>query len=153
MIRKASLEDPPAILDLVNTFAARDMMLPRSLHDTYENIRDFFVCEESGRIVGCAALHVSWEGLGEIRSLAVRDECQHKGVGSRLVKACLKEARKLGMRKVFTLTYVPDFFRRHGFKGYPKDKLPHKVWSDCLNCPKFPDCDEVAMLIDLTETK
>ena len=151
MIRKASLNDPPAIAKLVNDFASRELMLPRSLNDVYEDIRDFFVAEEGGRLIGCAALHVSWEGLGEIRSAAVLEECQHKGIGRALMDACLAEARQLGMKRVFALTYAPGFFRHFGFREYPKEQLPHKVWGDCLKCPKFPNCDEVAMLIELGE--
>lgn len=148
-IEKARIGDPPHIVKLVNTFAERQLMLPRSLNDTYENLRDFFVCRSDGRVIGCAALHVSWSGLGEIRSLAVSEEASGRGVGSRLVEACLEEARELGMHRVFVLTYVDDFFRRFGFEVHPKEELPHKVWADCLNCPKFPDCDEIAMVLDL----
>jgi len=152
MIRKASLDDPAAIMGLVNVFAARELMLPRSLNDVYEQVRDFFVFEDGGRVVGCVALHVSWEGLGEVRSLAVCEEDQRKGIGTQLVQACLDEARALGMARVFVLTYVPEFFRRFGFGEYAKENLPHKIWNDCLKCPKFPNCDEIAMLVELAET-
>jgi amino-acid N-acetyltransferase len=152
MIRKAGLDDPAAVMELINGFAARELMLPRSLNDLYEQVRDFFVFEDGGRVVGCAALHVSWEGLGEVRSLAVRAERQRKGIGTQLVQACLDEARALGMSRVFVLTYVPEFFRRFGFNEHPKEKLPHKIWNDCLKCPKFPNCDEIAMLVELAET-
>ncbi len=149
MIEKARIEDPPEILALVNEFAAREIMLPRSLNDVYESLRDFFVCREGGRIVGCAALKVTWQGLGEVRSVAVREEAQGRGVGRALVESCLAEARSLGMKRVFVLTYVPEFFRKFGFVLHDKEQLPHKVWADCLNCPKFPDCDEVALIKDL----
>jgi amino-acid N-acetyltransferase len=149
MIRKAKISDPPALVELVNHFASRELMLPRSLNEVYEDLRDFFVWEEDGQICGCAALHVSWKGLGEIRSLAVREEYQGRGIGAELVEACLEEARELNMSRVFALTYEQDFFARFGFERFPKDDLPHKIWSDCLKCPKFPDCDEVAVMLEL----
>jgi len=149
MIEKARIDDAPGILALVNHFAQRELMLARSLNDVYDSLRDFFLEREGDRIVGCGALHVSWEGLGEIRSLAVADHAQGRGLGSRLVELCLDEARGLGMRRVFVLTYVPDFFARFGFQPYAKENLPHKVWTDCIHCPKFPDCDEVALILDL----
>ncbi len=151
VIQKARIDDPPKIVALVNAYANRELMLPRSLNDTYENLRDFFVSRSGDELTGCCALHVSWSGLGEIRSLAVREEATGRGIGSRLVRACLAEARELGMRRVFVLTYIPDFFRKFGFSEYAKEKLPHKVWADCLNCPKFPDCDEIAMARQLRE--
>jgi amino-acid N-acetyltransferase len=151
MIRKANLNDPEAIRDLVNTYAARELMLPRALNEVYEDLRDFFVYEVGGRILGCAALHVCWEGLGEVRSLAVAEDMVGRGIGRQLVEACLGEARVLGMGRVFVLTYVPEFFRRFGFREYPKEQLPHKVWTDCLKCHKFPNCDEIAMLIELDD--
>ncbi|MBS3763961.1 MAG: N-acetyltransferase [Planctomycetes bacterium] len=150
-IRKANVNDPPAIAELVNHFAAQEKMLPRPLNDVYEALRDFFIWEENNEILGCAALHVTWEGLGEIRSLAVREEAQGLGIGKKLVNACLEEAPELGMNKVFVLTYLPDFFREFGFENYDKNNLPHKVWSDCLKCPKFPNCDEIAMILKLSE--
>ena len=149
LIEKARIEDPPEILALVNEFASRQLMLVLSLNGVYESLRDFFVCREEGAIVGCAALKNSWQGLGEVRSLAVRDEAQGQGIGQALVESCLAEARALGMKRVFVLTYIPEFFQKFGFVLCPKEKLPHKVWADCLDCPKFPDCDEVALIKDL----
>lgn len=151
MIRKADINDAEAIRDLVNRFAAEELMLPRALNDIYEHLRDFFVCVRDGELIGCGALHVSWSGLGEVRSMAVARDAQHQGVGTQLVEACLSEARAMGMARVFVLTYVPEFFSRFGFQDYPKDKLPHKIWADCLQCPKFPDCDELAMTLELGE--
>ena len=150
MIEKARIEDPPHILALVNHYAERQLMLPRSLNAVYERMRDFHVWREDGRVIGCAALHISWQGLGELRSLAVADSERGRGIGTALVESCLAEARELGMSRVFALTYVPGFFERFGFASYPKEKLPHKIWSDCLDCPKFPDCDEVAVLVELS---
>jgi len=151
MIRKARIGDPPAIMALVNGFAARELMLPRALNELYEGLRDYFVWEQDGKIVGCAAMHVSWEGLGEVRSLAVLDEAQGRGIGTELVNACLQEARGLGLNRVFVLTYIPQFFRRLGFRDCPKASLPHKIWTDCVRCPKFPDCDEEALIVELAQ--
>ncbi len=153
MIRKAHIDDPPAIAEIINRFAARELMLPRALNEIYENLRDFFLCEEDGRILGCTALHVTWEGLGEIRSLAVLEGAQRRGIGTKLVGACLEEARQLGMRRVFVLTYVREFFLPLGFRDCPKEELPHKIWTECLKCPKFPNCDEEAMIIDLLDAQ
>jgi len=149
MIEKARISDPPAIRELVNYYADRQIMLPRSLNDIYEKLRDFFVCREGGEVVGCAALHISWGSLGEIRSLAVAEPAQGKGIGRRLIETCLQEAREFGMERVFVLTYVPELFRKFGFVERPKEELPHKVWADCLDCPKFPNCDEVALIKEL----
>jgi len=120
-------------------------MLPRPLSEICEDIRNFFVCEIGGEIVGCCALQPSWIDLAEIRSLAVDERYQGKGLGKKLVKVCLEDARSLGIRKVFALTNSPGFFERLGFERIPKEELPHKIWSECIRCPKFPNCDEVAV--------
>ncbi len=146
MIRKATVKDVPEIRRLINSHADKGEMLPRSLGDTCDNIRDFFIYEENGVMLGCCALHVTWIDLAEIRSLAVRDDFQGKGVGTALVAACMEDARQLSIGKVFALTYKPDFFRRIGFRRIDKGELPHKVWLECVNCVKFPDCDEVAVI-------
>ncbi len=146
MIRKAKIEDIKQIQALINGFARQDLMLPRSLNELYENIRDFWVAEERGRILGCCALHISWDDLAEIKSLAVSKTKQKKGLGARLVKLCLDEARQMGVKRIFVLTYRPDFFRRLGFKRVKQSELPHKIWAECINCPKFPDCQEIALL-------
>lgn len=148
-IEKAAIEDAPEIAAMINRFASREIVLPRSLNDVYENLRDFFVWREDGEILACAALHITWRGLGEVRSLVVGEERQGTGVGTALVESCLAEARELGMVRVFVLTYVPEFFERFGFVRVAKEELPHKIWADCLNCPKFPHCDEVALVLDL----
>ena len=146
MIEKAKIGDPPELLAIVNRFAQQQLLLSRSLNDMYEALRDFFVYREDARILGCAALHISWQGLGEVRSLAVVAEAQGRGIGRALVASCLEEAERLGMERVFVLTYLPEFFKKLGFVAYAKEKLPHKVWTDCLRCPRFPECDEVALM-------
>lgn len=151
MIRKATVRDVKAIHRLLKKHADRGELLPRALSDLYDAVRDFSVFEEksSGSIIGVCALHVCWEDLAEIRSLAVCEQYQGEGIGSRFVTAALSEAHGLGIRRVFTLTYRPDFFNKHGFKIVAKATLPQKIWADCIKCVKFPDCDEIAMLKDL----
>jgi len=149
VVRKARVGDVPAIHALVNEFARQDAMLPVSLTDVYERLRDFFVADVDGAAAGCVALHVVWEDLAEVRSLAVREDLHGQGVGRDLVDACVTEAPALGIQRVFTLTYVPEFFHRLGFADVEKDALPHKVWSDCVRCPHFPNCDEVALIADV----
>lgn len=149
MIRKAKVQDVKAMQELINGFAASGNMLPRSLNELYESIRDFIVDEENGRFLGCCALHVSWQDLGEIRSLAVVKNTQKKGVGKKLVSACIEEARALQLKRVFVLTEIPKFFEKFGFVPIDKSELPHKIWGDCLACVKFPDCCEVALALDL----
>jgi len=145
-VEKAKIADVPQIHKLINGFADRGMMLARPLSEIYESIRDFFVIREGGDIIGCAALHVSWADLAEIRSVAVSEENQKKGLGAKLVVACLKEAEELGLKTVFCFTYRPAFFKEQGFADIDKMELPRKVWTDCFRCPKFPNCDETALV-------
>jgi amino-acid N-acetyltransferase len=149
MIRKAQIADVKNIQKLLMTFANRGDMLSRSLSELYESIRDFYVVEEDGVLLGASALHIVWDDLAEVRSVAVLEDSGRKGIGSRLVQACITEAREIGLRRIFCLTYKPDFFAKHGFRLVDKSELPHKVWGDCIKCPKFPDCDENAMILDL----
>jgi amino-acid N-acetyltransferase len=149
MLRKARISDVRDIQTLVNHYAQQGEMLPRSLNELYESIRDFYVYEDNDEIIGVCALHINWEDLAEIRSLAVREEKGNKGVGSKLAQACLEEARQLSIPRVFALTYRPEFFRKLGFKGVDKALLPQKVWQDCLKCVKFPECDEEAVILEL----
>lgn len=149
MIRKARLNDVKEIQRLIKQYSTRGEILPRSLVELYDHLRDFFVYIKNRKVVGICALHVCWEDLGEIRSLAVQEELRKMGIGMALVKACLKEAKALGIKRVFALTYRPDFFERLDFKVVDKSILPHKIWTDCLKCVKFPDCDEVAVLKEL----
>jgi amino-acid N-acetyltransferase len=149
MIRKATLMDVKAIQTLVNQYADSGQMLPRTLNELYEHLRDFHVCEDNGSLVGVCALHVSWDRLAEIRSLAVRQDRVRRGIGAELVQRCLAEAAELRIERVFALTYQAGFFRKLGFADVDKKELPHKIWTDCLNCVKFPDCDESALLIKI----
>ena len=149
MIRKAQISDVKDIQKLLMTFANRGDMLSRSLSEIYESLRDFYVDEDDGQLLGVAALHVVWEDLAEVRSVAVNEDAGRKGIGSSLVQACIGEAREIGLKRIFCLTYKPDFFAKHGFRLVDKAELPHKVWGDCIKCPKFPDCDENAMILDL----
>jgi len=149
MIRKAHIEDIKQIQALINFFAKKDMMLARSLNELYENLRDFWVAEENNKITGCCALHISWDDLAEIKCLAVAKNRQGKGIGKELVSACLDEAKELGAKRIFALTYKPEFFKKFRFKRVKHDFLPHKIWAECINCCKFPDCQEIALLKDL----
>ncbi len=121
-------------------------MLPRSLNELYESMRDFWVAEENNKVVGCCALHISWDDLAEIKSLAVAKNRQGKGIARELVLACLDEAKKMGARRIFALTYKPDYFKKFGFRRIKNADLPHKIWAECINCCKFPDCQEIALL-------
>jgi len=146
MIRKARISDIRELHKLINFYAEEGKMLPRSLNELYENLRDYSVFEENGEILGCCALHVSWEDLAEVKSLAVKPEHTGKGIGRKLVEECLAETKELGIRKVFALTFNPEYFEKRGFRKIEKEQLPHKIWSECINCPKFPNCEEIAML-------
>jgi amino-acid N-acetyltransferase len=149
MLRKARITDVKEIQKLLSHFANRGDMLSRSLSELYEAIRDFYIVEESGMLLGVAALHIVWDDLAEIRSVAVAEDAGRKGVGTEVVNACISEARELGLKKLFCLTYKPDFFARFGFRVVDKSELPHKVWGDCIKCVKFPDCDEISMIMEL----
>ena len=148
-IRKATVNDARLIHDLIKRFAKKYDMLPRSLNEIYENIRDFFVCIDKDVIVAAAALHILWDDLAEVRSVAVSKEYQGIGVGKKLVKQCMKESKKLGVNKVFALTYAPEFFKEMDFEEIDKNTLPQKIWGECLRCHKFPECDESAVMISI----
>ncbi len=145
-LEKARINDVIQIHQLIDYFADRDVMLARSLSEIYESIRDYFVIKEGERLIACVALHVSWSDLAEIKSLAVTESNQRGGIGAQLVKACLEEAEELGVPTVFCLTYRPGFFEKLGFSQVDKMELPRKIWTECYVCPKFPDCDEIALI-------
>ena len=148
-VEKARIEDATRMHKLINSFADRGDMLPRPLSEIYENIRDFFVIRRGEQVIACVALHVSWSDLAEIRSLAVLEDNQKQRIGNQLVTACLKEARELGIPTVFCLSNKPAFFEKCDFSLVDKAELPHKVWAECYRCPKFPNCDEVALIYHL----
>ena len=149
MLRQARVTDVPAIHALVNLFAERGVMLPRTRARLYETVRDFVVAEDDGQLVGAGALKTVWEDLGEVCSLAVAESHQRRGIGASVVENLLGQAAMLGLRRVLVLTYLPAFFARFGFRPADKHDLPHKVWTECVNCPKFPDCNEQAMVLEL----
>ena len=149
MLRKARIEDVRLIHAMVNLSASRGEMLTRSLGELYDNLRDYIVFEDDGTIVGTCALHICWEDLCEIRSLCVSEASRKRGIGRKLVEACLTEARSYNVGRVFLLTYQVGFFERCAFGVIDKKDLPQKIWSDCIKCHKFPECDEIAMVLKL----
>ncbi|MFN2354343.1 MAG: N-acetyltransferase [Desulfopila sp.] len=149
MIRYARMGDVKEIHSLINYYARQGLLLPCSLSSLYDRLRDFVVhVHRDDSIIGVCALHITWENLAEIRSLAVREGNRGQRIGAELVRQCLVEADMLGIAKVFTLTYQPGFFHKQGFHDIDKRELPHKIWSDCINCHMFPDCDEEALMYD-----
>ena len=134
---------------MIKLYSTRGEILPRSLSELYDHLRDFFVFVQDHKVLGICALHICWEDMAEVRSLAVQEEVRSKGMGAKLVKACLEESKALGVKRVFALTYRRDFFERLGFKKVDKNMLPHKIWTDCLKCVKFPDCNEVAVVREI----
>ena len=149
MIRKAILQDARQIHQLLLTYAKDGIVLPRSLMEIFEAIRDFYVFVEDDRVVGAAALNICWEDLAEVRSLVVNENFAGRGIGRHLVEACLSEARQLGIGRVFALTYQQEFFEKLGFEVIEKSELPQKIWGDCIKCAKFPECDEIALSLTL----
>ncbi len=156
-IRKATVADVKGILQLVNGFAGANLMLPRGPRDLFENIRDFVVAteheskgtEESPLIIACGGLHVLWEDIAEVRSLAIHPDYQNKGLGRKLVEFMKKEAVQLGIKRLYTFTLAEEFFKQLGFLLKEKEELPAKLWDDCSRCPKYFKCDEVGMTLVL----
>jgi amino-acid N-acetyltransferase len=145
-VDRAKVNDASSLHRLISRFADKGEVLPRALSEIYDGIRDYFVVRKAGRVIACAALHVTWVDLAEIRSLAVDEQEQNRKIGSLLVQACLEEAKELGIPRVFCLVRKQAFFEKHGFQPIDKKELPQKVWAECYHCPKFPDCDEVALI-------
>jgi amino-acid N-acetyltransferase len=143
------VSDASSMHQMISHFADKGEILPRALSEIYEHIRDYFVVRERDRVIACVALHVTWVDLAEIRSLAVHEMEQNQRIGSLLIQACLEEANELGIPRVFCLVRKPAFFEKHGFKLIDKMELPQKVWVECYRCPKFPNCDEVALIRQL----
>jgi len=144
-LRKARIEDVEEMMVLINSNAEEGLMLPRSRNMLYEHIREFLLAEEETQLVGVASLHILWSDLAEIRALAVSSEYKRKGIGTKIVKALEEEAKELGVTKLFALTYQPEFFKYCGYEEVSKDQMPQKVWTECINCLKFPNCDEIAV--------
>ena len=162
MIRRATLGDVPVIHSLVNHWARKGSLMPRSVSDLCDELREFFVYELDGQIVGCGALHLTLTdatlrsgaslrstSLAEIRSVAVAENYLRRGIGTAIVEACLADAGTLQVPRLFVLTIVPEFFERFGFCRVPRETFPHKISAECINCPRFPDCKEVAMALEL----
>ena len=162
ILRKALMCDVKPLYDLFSEYSKAGEMLPRSMSDIYEHLRDFYIAEienedEEGHnisghvpdVIGACALTIVWENLAEIRSLAVKRPYTRKLIGTELIKKCIQEAKFFKITSIFALTYKPQFFQKSGFKIIDKSELPHKIWSDCINCVKFPDCDETAVMLDL----
>lgn len=150
IVRKPTFRDAAGIQKLIQHYAERQFMLPRTLGQVAEHLRDFYIAEEDGQVIGCGALHL-WSDLAEIRSVAVAEATWRKGIGTAILKACLQEARDLGLKTIFVLTYQPEFFEKLGFHRVSKDKFPHKIWADCVNCPHFPNCSEVALTVEVAD--
>jgi amino-acid N-acetyltransferase len=150
LIRKARIKDVPEIQQMIAGHAQRGDLLPRALSELYGNLRDIFIYLEEGspEIIGTCSMHICWEDLAEIRSLVVRESYQGRGIGRRLVNASISEAATLGLNRIFVLTYKVEFFAKLGFRQVDKATLPHKIWADCIKCIKFPECDEVAMILE-----
>ena len=147
--RKATVGDVKSIYDLIKHFSEKGLLLLRTMSNIYDNLRDFKIIEIDNKIVAIAAMHVCWEDLGEIRSICVDEDYFFKGYGTLLVNECIKDAKELKLKKIFVLTYQVKFFEKLGFYVLNKKNLPHKVWAECVNCPKFPNCDETAMMKEL----
>lgn len=153
-LRKATLEDIPDIFHLINTYAQKGLMLSRPLGSLYETVRDFVVARDaSNHLIGAGALHIIWDNLGEVRSLAVEPALTRQGTGRKIVDFLKAEAITLKVNELFALTYKPEFFQKCDFSIVSKEIFPQKVWIDCVNCVKFPNCDEVAVKLILSEQK
>lgn len=150
-LRRARTGDAVEIQRLIKAYADRGQMLARSLSEIYDNLRDFFVVEDAAGLLGCAACHVTWEDLAEVKCMAVRADRQGQGWGRKLLEACIEDAASIGVNRAFVLTYVPEFFERRGFQRIEKSDLPQKIWSECVRCVHFPDCGEIALTFDLQD--
>ena len=144
--RKARFGDIESIYGLVAVYAAQGEMLPRSRNTLYENLRDMIVAEAEGTVIGVGALHIMWDRLAEVRMMAIAPQHMRQGIGAEIVRRLLYEGDAIGIEKVFTLTYKPEFFRKLGFIRISREELPQKVWKECIDCPKYPNCDEIAMI-------
>ncbi|RJX29320.1 MAG: N-acetyltransferase [Dethiobacter sp.] len=146
IFRRARMSDVDSMAALINSYAQKGLMLHRTVPSLYQRIRDYTIIEKDGLIIGVGGLHILWKDLAEICSVAIHSQYINNGLGLALVDKLLQESRELGTEKVFTLTYQPGFFEKCGFMRIDKESLPQKVWTECVNCPKFPNCDEVALI-------
>ena len=149
MLRNARVDDVHELNKLINYYAEKEQILPKTPSELYENIRDFYVYIENGSIVGCVALHIYDSDLAEIKSLAVKENHQNKGISKKLIQKCFEEGRSLGIKKLFVLTHIPEFFENKGFKCVERELFPQKIWSECIKCLKFPKCEGVSLLIEI----
>jgi amino-acid N-acetyltransferase len=149
LYRKATFKDVETMYTLINAYAEQGLMLGRSRNMLYECLRDFVLAEDNGEVVGMGALHLVWDALAEIRAMAIAPHVTKSGIGRSIVQALIEEAKTLEIKTIFTLTYQPGFFIKQGFNELSKDQLPHKVWKECINCTKFPNCDEIALNIEI----
>ena len=148
--RKANMSDIETMASLINYYADKGLMLHRTIPSMYQRIREYTVVEHEGTLVGVGGLHVLWKDLAEVCSLAIHPTYVKNGIGIALVAQLIEDCKSLGIEKVFTLTYQPEFFEKCGFTRINKEELPQKVWTECINCPKFPNCDEIALIKKLT---
>ena len=148
-IEPATLRDMDSVHELVTSFANRNEMLHRPLSELYENFRDYFVVKDEGRVVACGSVHVVWNDLAEIKAVGVREEYQSQGWGKRMIAQCMEAAREMGIATVFVLTHKTGYYDQLGFEEINVTSLPRKVWGECLRCPKFPNCNEIAMVYHL----
>ncbi len=150
IIRKPVFSDVDDIYNLIEGYASEGIMLPKPHSVLYETLREFVVAveAETGKVVGTGALHITWNEIAEVRSMAVHRDFNRRGIGADIVRRLLKEGREVGVKKFFTLTYRPEFFESLGFSIVPRDSLPHKIWKECIDCPKFANCDETALTLE-----
>ncbi len=148
-VRPARVDDVPQIHALIKTHAERGKMIQRLMDELYANVREFVVCAIDGRVVGCAAVHIFWSDLAELKCLAVHDDYQGHGIGRGMCEACVEDMRRLGVRRLFTLTSAPAFFERVGYCKVDKDSLPRFIWGECVRCPSFPVCNEDALVMEV----
>ena len=152
-IRTAKVQDVKQIQKIIEFYANNKEMLHRSLNSIYENIQEYVVVENKGKIIACGALHVSWEELAEVKALAVSKEFARQGIGRKIVKTLEKKAIKLGIHSTFALSFKPEFFKKLGYEVISREVLKQKIWSECINCHLFPDCGEIPLIKDLSINK
>jgi len=147
-VRQATMKDVDQMLEIINQYAQQGLMLPRTKLSICEHLQSFVVAHDGESVVGVAGLHILWEDLAEIRSLAIAERAQGMGVGRQLVRYLVEQCKVLGIARALALTYQQEFFEKCGFRVVPKETLPQKVWKDCINCAKLPVCDEIAMIME-----